>query len=321
MASRWSIVFFIAIVAAASSTSEAQKVHVVGDALGWTVPPGGPSAYRTWASQQTFTQGDVLEFNYTTGFHDVAEVNKAAYDACNIRSPISSDSNGPSNVTLTTPGEHYYICTIGMHCALGMKLAINVSASTSTTPSSPTPATAPAPKAVPAPAPVTVPAPAPTATRTPRTYVVGDALGWTVPPGGSIVYQTWAANKAFLVGDILLFNFSNGNHDVAHLTSKADFDSCNISAVSNPIMTSPARITLTTSGEHLYICTFPRHCSLGQKLAINVTGTDAPTPSGSVANPPAGSGLAPSSPTPASGSVPPPPSSAPISLAAALPIT
>lgn len=35
------------------------------------------------------------------------------------------------------------------------------------------------------------------------TYVVGDALGWTVPPGGPIAYSTWATNKTFTVGDTL----------------------------------------------------------------------------------------------------------------------
>lgn len=33
-------------------------------------------------------------------------------------------------------------------------------------------------------------------------YVVGDALGWVIPPGPS-VYTTWAANKTFTVGDTL----------------------------------------------------------------------------------------------------------------------
>lgn len=35
------------------------------------------------------------------------------------------------------------------------------------------------------------------------TYEVGDSLGWTIPPGGSVAYSTWAANKTFKVGDIL----------------------------------------------------------------------------------------------------------------------
>lgn len=34
-------------------------------------------------------------------------------------------------------------------------------------------------------------------------HVVGDGSGWTVPPTGVAFYQTWAANKKFVVGDIL----------------------------------------------------------------------------------------------------------------------
>lgn len=35
------------------------------------------------------------------------------------------------------------------------------------------------------------------------TYVVGDSLGWLVPPGGPIAYETWAAMHSFEVGDII----------------------------------------------------------------------------------------------------------------------
>lgn len=34
-------------------------------------------------------------------------------------------------------------------------------------------------------------------------HVVGDSIGWTVPTGGASSYQTWAASKQFVVGDIL----------------------------------------------------------------------------------------------------------------------
>ena len=34
-------------------------------------------------------------------------------------------------------------------------------------------------------------------------HVVGDSTGWTIPQGGAQAYQTWAASKQFLVGDIL----------------------------------------------------------------------------------------------------------------------
>ena len=34
-------------------------------------------------------------------------------------------------------------------------------------------------------------------------YVVGDDLGWTVPPGGAASYASWAAKYSFVVDDIL----------------------------------------------------------------------------------------------------------------------
>ena len=58
------VVLTIALVATTlQQTTVAQKLHVVGDRLGWIVPPGGPIAYSTWADLQTFTVGDILS-NY-----------------------------------------------------------------------------------------------------------------------------------------------------------------------------------------------------------------------------------------------------------------
>jgi hypothetical protein len=96
-------------------------------------------------------------FKYASQAHTVTEVNKNDYDAC------SSTANGESGGSTTknlTAGTHYYICTVGTHCANGMKLAITVADSSSgtppaagtppatgappTTPSSTTPSSAPA---------------------------------------------------------------------------------------------------------------------------------------------------------------------------------
>ncbi|KAH6825399.1 hypothetical protein C2S53_000971 [Perilla frutescens var. hirtella] len=296
-------VFISLVVAAMLHGSSAQTTHVVGDELGWLVPPGGDDAYRTWAASKTFTVGDVLVFNFTANAHDVAEVSKEAFDSCNETNPISLSTTSPTNITLSSAGEHHFICTITGHCNNGQRLAINVSA------------TAPAPQPATPPPPPT-PSPAPSTSRVPRTYTVGDALGWLVPPGGPLAYQTWARDKSFLVDDILVFNFTSGAHDVLRVT-RAEFDSCNVSTTTTPpITTTPARITLTSAGEHYFICTFPQHCSIGQKLAINVTGSGsapapapsspAPTPSSSPTPPPS-SGDA--TPPPSSGDATPPPSS------------
>lgn len=43
-----------------------------------------------------------------------------------------------------------------------------------------------------------------------KTLVVGDGLGWLVPPGGDLAYATWAAINNFTVGDVLcMYNRKN----------------------------------------------------------------------------------------------------------------
>jgi hypothetical protein len=303
---------------------EAQTRHTVGDSLGWNVPPAGSVAYSTWASLQTFRVGDVLVFNFTTNIHNVAEVTQSAYNSCNSTAPISLATTGPATITLTTARTHYFICGVGPHCSLGQQLAINVTAASASptpapAPQPPTPATpppaststppTPTPSASPAPPPAQTPAPTPQ--RSPATHVVGGRLGWNVLRGGAAAYQTWASNQTFAVGDILEFNFINNTHNVAELT-RAAYESCNTNTTLSLTTTSPARITLTTAGEHFFTCTFPQHCSLGQQLAINVTGSSTTAPS----TPP----TTPSSDTTPSGAPPPPSSSASFAVAT-LPIT
>ena len=59
----------LALVLVAAATllhgSAAQTRYVVGDALGWAIPPNGPSTYSNWASNKTFKVGDTLG-NYKT---------------------------------------------------------------------------------------------------------------------------------------------------------------------------------------------------------------------------------------------------------------
>ncbi|CAB4319016.1 unnamed protein product [Prunus armeniaca] len=183
MAKNSNMAFFVAMAALAlvMNSVGAANTYEVGGELGWTVPPTG--TYAAWASNKTFTVGDVLVFKFSTGNHDVAEVTKASYDSCNANSPISMATNGPANLTLNTSGEHYYICTFGGHCIGGQKLSINVTGNSSPAPapapstSSPPPSPSPSPPAaVPAPAPSTsspppppaaVPAPGPSTSTTP----------------------------------------------------------------------------------------------------------------------------------------------------------
>ncbi|KAK9282189.1 hypothetical protein L1049_005101 [Liquidambar formosana] len=149
------------VVAVMLQCAVAQTVHVVGDSMGWIIPPGGAAAYTTWASTKNFVVNDILTFNFSTNAHDVLEVPKASFDACTSANAIGTAfTNGPANITLTSAGEHYYICTFGQHCQNGQKLAITVSSSPGTIP----PSGSPAP-------PTTTPSgsPAPPTTTTPAT--------------------------------------------------------------------------------------------------------------------------------------------------------
>lgn len=49
----------IAVVGLLHSTA-AVEIHVVGDKIGWVVPPGGQYAYESWASVHHFAVGDIL---------------------------------------------------------------------------------------------------------------------------------------------------------------------------------------------------------------------------------------------------------------------
>lgn len=142
-------------------------------------------------------------------------------------------------------------------------------------------------------------------------HVVGGSTGWTIPSGGAANYTTWAANKTFTTGDTLVFNFANGQHNVAKVIKSA-FDACNGGSAVFTLTNSPATVTLNETGMQYYICTVGSHCSLGQKLAINVTRkasttSPAPQPSASPSPSPKASPV----PAPAPQPTTPPPASAP----------
>ncbi|KAE8736077.1 hypothetical protein F3Y22_tig00000170pilonHSYRG00001 [Hibiscus syriacus] len=77
----------VAVVVLASTVLQSTDAanYTVGDTTGWTVPPGGGNSdfYDEWADKKNFFVGDILEFNFATDAHNVAEVTEAAYDRCN----------------------------------------------------------------------------------------------------------------------------------------------------------------------------------------------------------------------------------------------
>ncbi|KAL2482713.1 basic blue protein-like [Forsythia ovata] len=109
-----------------------------------------------------------------------------------------------------------------------------------------------------------------------KTYIVGDSLGWKVPPGGVVAYSDWASQHKFMAGDILVFNFTGG-HSVA-IVSMDDFDACNTDNVTNVKLNSPVNYTLN-SGHTYFICFYDDHCVEGQQLAVTASAIGSPTSS------------------------------------------
>ncbi|KAL4303338.1 hypothetical protein GQ457_10G018610 [Hibiscus cannabinus] len=92
--------------------------HSVGGANGgWDTS----TDVETWVASHKFSLGDNLLFQYTPN-HDVLEVSKADYDACQTSSPLKTYSDGNTLVPLTSPGKRYFICGTLGHCSQGMKL-------------------------------------------------------------------------------------------------------------------------------------------------------------------------------------------------------
>ncbi|KAH7661588.1 Cupredoxins domain-containing protein [Dioscorea alata] len=115
-------------------------------------------------------------------------------------------------------------------------------------------------------------------------YTVGDDDGWT----DNFDYQAWTSDKQFKVGDILVFKYEVGKHDVIEVTP-AEFLACMAFSEPEPPVTSGEEsITLLSEGYKFYICGKDdgKHCSLGQRLVIdvlpainNINITQEPSPS------------------------------------------
>ncbi|KAG9448384.1 hypothetical protein H6P81_014512 [Aristolochia fimbriata] len=101
-------------------------------------------------------------------------------------------------------------------------------------------------------------------------HIVGGSNGWKLPiDGNSSLFQTWAENKQFVVGDELVFLFTTGVHNVLEV-SESQFDACTHSFESKGHFTGPAIVRLSSPGNHYFICGVGQHCERGVKLNITV---------------------------------------------------
>ncbi|XP_039141319.1 stellacyanin-like [Dioscorea cayenensis subsp. rotundata] len=111
-------------------------LYIVGDTAGWDISAN----LWSWTTNKTFHVGDVLLFQYSR-YHSLMEVNKEGFDTCNTSNSILTSNTGNTSITLTEPGDKYFVCGVLSHCLGGMKLNVHVNGDGSS--SGPAPAVLP----------------------------------------------------------------------------------------------------------------------------------------------------------------------------------
>ncbi|KAJ8490561.1 hypothetical protein OPV22_012282 [Ensete ventricosum] len=113
-------------------------------------------------------------------------------------------------------------------------------------------------------------------------YMVGDDDGWTTGTN----YLTWSEKYNFTVGDVLVFRYLAGQHDVYQVTEET-YRSCNSSSgVLRRYASGADRVALEEATTYWFICNTSGHCLGGMKFGISVPnsssqgGVDAPAQGG-----------------------------------------
>ncbi|KAL3693075.1 hypothetical protein R1sor_006726 [Riccia sorocarpa] len=103
-------------------------------------------------------------------------------------------------------------------------------------------------------------------------YPVAD--GWKIPPT-TTYYSDWLADKSFVPGDVLVFEYTAGSHSVLEVT-KSKYDTCDTTSPISSHVAGSDKITLGKAGTYYYLCGVPGHCDANQKITITVDAAAAP---------------------------------------------
>uniref|UniRef100_A0A0D9V6M3 Phytocyanin domain-containing protein n=1 Tax=Leersia perrieri TaxID=77586 RepID=A0A0D9V6M3_9ORYZ len=126
---QWWVV--VACVVASVSSASALVFKAGGGTGEWHVPQqasgnGNVSAYNQWAEHNRFRVGDGIAFNYQPGNDSVLLVDKNAYDACDVSSPVDRFADGNTVFTFTRSGPYYFISGNKDNCNRNEKLIVVV---------------------------------------------------------------------------------------------------------------------------------------------------------------------------------------------------
>ncbi|KAJ0781098.1 putative Phytocyanin domain, cupredoxin [Helianthus annuus] len=96
------------------------------------------------------------------------------------------------------------------------------------------------------------------------TYVVGGRGGWSFNVSG------WSRGKKFKAGDVLVFNYQKGAHNVVAV-NEAGYDKCSTTPRNTKVYTSGEDRIRLVKGLNNFICTLPGHCGAGMKIQISAS--------------------------------------------------
>ncbi|KAA8539753.1 hypothetical protein F0562_026445 [Nyssa sinensis] len=95
-------------------------------------------------------------------------------------------------------------------------------------------------------------------------YIVGDSAGWDI----STDLDTWSKGKKFVVGDILLFQYSS-SYSVSEVTRES-YRACSTTNVIQSSSNGNTSFTLSRPGDEYFICGNKLYCLGGMKLHAHV---------------------------------------------------
>ncbi|KAF5776333.1 putative Phytocyanin domain, cupredoxin [Helianthus annuus] len=107
-------------------TTMASNNWIVGGPRGWIVPPN-PDYYESWKKGKEFFNSDEYWFVFKNRSHNVIDVNKEAFDACDPNKDTNATyitETRTRGVVFMTAGIKYLICS--HHCSKGHKIMIDV---------------------------------------------------------------------------------------------------------------------------------------------------------------------------------------------------